>query len=75
MPNNGHNEIVAQFAALVSDLERRQPRVQVGLGELVETAARHVPGAHDAGVTVASHTAGISTAAATNRHATLLDEI
>ncbi|MCK0176932.1 GAF and ANTAR domain-containing protein [Mycolicibacterium sp. F2034L] len=75
MPDNGHNEIVGQLTALVSDLERRQSRVQGGLAELVESATHHVPGAQYAGVTLASRSQGISTAAATGRYPTLLDEI
>jgi hypothetical protein len=46
-----------------------------GLEELVDTAARHVPGTPYAGLSVTSRTNGISSAAATNRDAMLLDEI
>ncbi|MBO0680742.1 GAF and ANTAR domain-containing protein [Mycolicibacterium sp. S2-37] len=75
MPDNGHHEIVGQLTALVSDLERRQSRVDGGLDELVESVTHHVPGAQYAGLTLASRNRGISTAAATDRYPTLLDEI
>jgi GAF domain-containing protein len=75
MPDGDHSGIVARLAALVGVQQRREAPMASGLEELVDTAARHVPGTQYAGLTVASRTKGISTAAATNRYAMLLDEI
>jgi hypothetical protein len=75
MPRGGHNDIVAQLTALIGALQRGQSELNEGLGELVDSAVLHIPGAQYAGMTVVSRTKGISTAAATNHYAMLLDEI
>lgn len=75
MSEGEHNEIVAQLAALVGEQQRSDSPMASGLGELVASAAQHVPGAQFAGMTVASRTQGISTAAATSTYARILDEI
>ncbi|GAB3226447.1 GAF and ANTAR domain-containing protein [Mycolicibacterium hippocampi] len=70
-----HNEIVAQLAALVGEQQRSESPMASGLEELVAKAASHVPGTQFVGMTVASRTQGISTAAATHPYAKTLDEI
>lgn len=70
-----HNHIVVQLTALVGDLQRRDGSMGSGLEEIVASAARQVPGSQYAGLTVASRTNGVRTAAATHGYATLLDEI
>jgi hypothetical protein len=75
MANGRHDAIVAQLTELVTDLQRRGSGTDAGLSELVDSAARNVPGAQYAGITLASRRHGISTPAATNRYPALLDEI
>ena len=75
MPNVRHSDVVVRLTTLIGDLQRGRSGLHVGLGELVDHAAASIPGAQYAGMTEVSRTTGISTAAATNRYATLLDEI
>jgi transcriptional regulator with GAF, ATPase, and Fis domain len=75
MQNVRHSDVVVRLTALIGDLQRGRSGLHVSLGELVDRAAQSIPGAQYAGMTEVSRTAGISTAAATNRYATLLDEI
>jgi ANTAR domain/GAF domain len=75
MPEGEHSGIVTRLTALVSDQQRRGTTMASGLGELVDSAAHQVPGAQFAGITEASRTIGIRTAAATHGDATLLDDI
>ena len=70
-----YNEVVARLVVLIDQQQRRESSVSSGLEELVANAAEHVPGAQFAGITVASRTRGVTTAAASNRYATALDEI
>ena len=49
--------------------------MHTGLNELLDTAVSHLPGAQYAGITLASHNHGISTAAVTERYPEPLDPI
>ena len=75
MPIVHHSDLVARLTALIGDLQRGRSGLQVGVEEIIDRAAESVPGAQYAGMTEISRTAGISTFAATNQYATLLDEI
>lgn len=75
MAQGEHHDIVAHLAAMVDDQQRRDAPMSSGMEELVTSAAAHVPGAQFAGITVASRTQGISTAAATHPAAKILDVI
>lgn len=75
MADDEHREIVTKLAALVGEQQRREAPMESGLGEIIAAAARNVTGADYAGMTVASRSEGISTAAATDDVAVLLDDI
>jgi GAF domain-containing protein len=72
--NRGRNVIAAELATLVDDLQRHPPPTDRGLSELVDTAARNVPGAQYCGITLAGRDE-VTTAASTHRFPELLDEI
>ncbi|KMO78885.1 ANTAR domain protein [Mycolicibacterium chubuense] len=75
MADDEHREIVAKLAALVGEQQRREAPMESGLHEIIAAAVRNVTGADYAGMTMASRSRGISTAAATDGVAALLDEI
>jgi GAF domain-containing protein len=75
MPDDGHGNAVAELTNLIADLQRGDPRTREGLRELLVNALRHIPGAQYAGMTEIGHDQAITTAAATNRFARLLDNI
>lgn len=74
VPGGGSVDIAA-LAALVADQQRRESSVETALNELVLSAARQLPGADHAGITVASTRDGIRNAATTSPYPALLDEI
>ncbi|OBI79383.1 GAF and ANTAR domain-containing protein [Mycobacterium sp. E740] len=67
--------VVAQLTALVGDLQRRPPGISGGMSEIVDSAARHVPGAQYAAITEVRENSKIATIAPTGREPVLLDEI
>jgi hypothetical protein len=69
------NAIIAQLAALVSELQRNPVDADQALTELIESAPQFVPGAQYAAITLASQSSGISTPAATHRYPAVLDKI
>jgi transcriptional regulator with GAF, ATPase, and Fis domain len=66
---------IAALAALVADQQRRESSVETALNELVSSAARQLPGADYAGITLASARDGISNVASTGAYPEMLDEI
>ncbi|MCV7098990.1 GAF and ANTAR domain-containing protein [Mycobacterium palustre] len=71
----GNSTIVAQLAGLVADLGRHATETTVGLHELADSGARHVPGCQYAGITLAHKDKKVTTAAATHRYPMVLDSI
>jgi hypothetical protein len=67
--------IVAELATLLVDMQLDPPDTARGLAEVIENARRCVPGVKYAGITVASRSCGITSAAATHRYPVLLDKI
>ncbi len=67
--------LAAQLATLVAEVHRGEPHLATGLGELIESAGRHVAGAQYVGITMADQNNGISTVAASHAYPALLDKI
>ncbi|BBZ49054.1 GAF and ANTAR domain-containing protein [Mycobacterium heidelbergense] len=74
MPD-GNNTIVAQLAGLVASLDRHGTETNVGLRELLDSGAQHVPGCRYAGITLADKGKAVTCVAATHRYAMLLDAV
>ncbi len=70
------SRLIREVAELVQTLQH-QPNTDVDtvLRELTESAVSAMPGAQDAGITIASRDKKVRTAAATGRYPALLDEI
>lgn len=75
MVDDTRRAITAQLAALVAELQRNTPGINAGLGDLIDNAGRHVPGAQYVGITVAHRHNGIQTVASTHRYPAVLDDI
>ncbi|MCV7399749.1 GAF and ANTAR domain-containing protein [Mycobacterium fragae] len=76
MAASRRSEFIREVAELVQNLQQQRDRdVDTVLGELTENAARAMPGAQYAGITVATRNGKVRTASATHRYAELLDEI
>jgi hypothetical protein len=75
MSPNVRRELV-RLAKLVRELQEHPPDdMEAALGELTKSAARSVPGAQYAGITVARRPNEVETASATGRYPVVLDEI
>lgn len=71
-----HTAIALELAALVRDLQQsRYESVSSALNDLVQNAAKSVPGADFAGITEASRSGAVRTVAATDGAAAVLDKI
>lgn len=75
MVDDTRHAIAAQLTALVADLQRNSRGINSGLGELIDSAGRHVPGAQYVGITLAHRHKGIRTVASTHRYPAVLDDI
>lgn len=75
MSDREPHPFAAELAALVADIQRRSMSVDAALTELVDSAVRQVPGAQYAAITVVEEASRVTTRAATNRYAEVLDEI
>lgn len=69
------NAVLLEVGELVRGLQRRQIDDAAVLDELTRSAARFVPGAHYAGITVVRPTGEIETVAATHHYAVALDDV
>lgn len=75
MAGGAQNAVVAELTALVTDMQRDPSGIGHGKSELVDSAARHVPGAQYAAITEVRAKSKIATIAPTHRYPSLLDEI
>jgi hypothetical protein len=76
LPRSSQSEMFLQATKLVSDLHQRASfDTPAMLRELIEGAARSVPGAQYAGITMTQRRQRSQTAAATHRYPVILDEI
>lgn len=69
------NTVVAQLAGLVTSINRDATEASVGLHELVDSGARHVPGSQYAGITLAGKDKTVTNVVATHRYPVVLDAI
>lgn len=68
--------LIHEVAELAQTLQRQEHTdVDTVLGELIQSAVSAMPGAQHVGITVASRSGKVRTAAATSRYPVLLDEI
>ncbi|GAB1814629.1 GAF and ANTAR domain-containing protein [Mycobacterium sp. MUNTM1] len=73
--NRPSSGLIAELADLVNEAQSNPVDVDQALSELLESVAQFVPGVQYAGITLASRSSGISTAAATHRYPVLLDKL
>lgn len=76
MPHDRHDSIALQFAELIRGLDRRTDTdADAVMRELTTSAARALPGATSAGITVATRAGEVITLAATQPEAEKVDDI
>ncbi|CAN5520913.1 GAF and ANTAR domain-containing protein [soil metagenome] len=77
MPNDRRDSIALQFAELIRGVERRRPDSDSDtvMRELTVSAARALPGASSAGITIATRAGEVTTLAATMPEAEKIDDI
>lgn len=76
MPHDRHDSIALQFAELIRGLDRRTDTdADAVMRELTTSAARALPGASSAGITVATRAGEVITLAATQPEAEKVDDI
>lgn len=75
MTATNRSGLVLEVGELVQALQQQSADVDSVLQELTESAARSIPGAQYAGITIATRDGEVRTAAATGRYPALLDEI
>jgi transcriptional regulator with GAF, ATPase, and Fis domain len=76
MAASRRTELIREVADLVQTLQQqRDSDVDTVLGELTQSAARAMPGAQYAGITIATRDGKVRTASATGDYPVLLDEI
>jgi hypothetical protein len=71
-----NNRVALQLAELIREYQERPPRdLSAALRELTDSAARFVPGAQSAGITVATPDGKIETVSSTHPTAELMDDL
>ena len=69
------NTFLLQVGELVRDLEQRSDDVDTVLGDITTSAAKFVPGAQYAGITLVGRNSAVQTVAPTHRYVVYLDDV